>query len=457
MTAAIGRSTGEPRAGGGDALLTDLYQLTMLQVYHARRMTDEAVFDLFVRRLPESRNLLLACGLEHALDYLEGLRFERSDLDYLERVGLFEDDFLSWLADFRFTGDVYAVPEGTPVFANEPLLEIVAPLPEAQLVESCVMSQVHFATVAASKALRVVTAARGRRVVDFGMRRMHGRDAALKAARAYHIAGVDATSNVLAGKLYDLPVAGTMAHSFIQAHDSEPAAFRDFAATYPETVLLVDTYDTLEGVRNVVRLAEVLGPEFRVRGIRLDSGDLAELAKGSRRILDEAGLEQVEIFASGSLDEHEVERLLREGAPITGFGVGTRMGVSSDAPSLDMAYKLTAYAGRGRLKLAPGKRILPGKKQVFRSERDGRAVGDVVALADERLPGRPLLSKVMEGGRRLRGGSPPLDASRAHAARELERLPPELLGLRAAEPPYPVAISRRLEAYAEQVAAEAMS
>jgi nicotinate phosphoribosyltransferase len=265
------------------------------------------------------------------------------------------------------------------------------------------MNQVHFATVAASKAVRVVAAARGRRVVDFGMRRMHGRDAALKAARAFHIAGVDATSNVLAGKLYGMPVAGTMAHSFIQAHDSELAAFRDFAAIYPETTLLVDTYDTLDGVRNVVRLAEEIGSDFRVRGIRLDSGDLGELARASRRILDE-GLDRVEIFASGGLDEHEVERLVESGAPIDGFGVGTRMGVSSDAPSLDMAYKLTEYAGRVRLKLAPGKRILPGRKQVFRSER----------------------------------------------------LPRELFALRPAEPPYPVSISSRLEAYAEEVAAEAM-
>lgn len=447
----------ETRLGGGGeglGLLTDLYELTMLQAYHRLGMADEAVFDLFVRRLPKPRNLLLACGLEDALDYLEKLSFREDDLEYLRGLGLFRDDFLRWLEDFRFTGDVYAVPEGTPVFANEPLVEVVAPLPEAQIVESYLMNQVHFASVAASKALRVVEAARGRTVVDFGMRRMHGRDAALKAARAFYIAGVHATSNVLAGKVHGIPVAGTMAHSFIQAHDNELDAFRDFAATYPDTILLVDTYDTLEGVGNVVRLAGELGEGFGVRGVRLDSGDLGELAKESRRILDDSGLRRVEIFASGSLDEYEVARLLDDGAPIDGFGVGTRMGVSSDAPSLDMAYKLTEYGGRGRLKLAPGKRILPGRKQVFRSDESGRAIGDVLALAEEAQPGRPLLRKVMEGGRRLPHASPSLAELRARAREELERLPSRLRTLEPADPPYPVTLSPRLRAHAERIASE---
>jgi nicotinate phosphoribosyltransferase len=438
----------------GDGLLTDLYELTMLQAYHDLGMTSEAVFDLYARRLPDSRNLLLACGLEEALDYLERLRFGADDLEYLDGLELFDSAFLQWLEGFRFTGDVYAVPEGTPVFADEPLLEVVAPLPEAQLVEGYLMNQVHFATVVASKALRVVQAARGRTVVDFGMRRMHGRDASLKGARACFVAGVHSTSNVLAGRLYGIPVAGTMAHSFVQAHDSELAAFRDFAARFPATILLVDTYDTLEGVRNVVRLAEELGARFKVRGVRIDSGDLGELAEASRTILDDAGLEGVEIFASGSLDEYAIERLLERGAPITGFGVGTRMGVSSDAPSLDMAYKLTAYAGRGRLKLAPGKPVLPGRKQVFRSEERGRATGDVVALADEALPGRPLLRKVM-AGRRLSDASPPLAQVRAHAEAELARLPEELRANEPAQPPYAVSVSSALRGYAEQVAAAA--
>jgi nicotinate phosphoribosyltransferase len=435
-----------------DALLTDLYELTMLQAYWSCAMTREAVFSLFVRRLPRSRNLLLACGLEDALDYLEGLRFTHDDLEYLAGLGLFSEEFLRWLEGFRFSGDVYAVAEGTPVFAEEPLVEVVAPLPEGQLAESFLMNQVHFQTMAASKASRVVQAAAGRTVVDFGMRRIHGADAAVKAARAFHVAGVHATSNVLAGKLYGIPVAGTMAHSFIQAHDGELAAFRDFVALYPGTILLVDTYDTLEGVRSVVRLAEEIGDAFTVRGVRLDSGDLAELAKGARRILDGAGLEGVEIFASGSLDEYEIARLVDDGAPITGFGVGTRMGVSADAPSLDMAYKLTAYGGHGRLKLSAGKKILPGRKQIFRTERRGTVVGDVLARAHEQLPGRPLLQKVMEGGARLPNASPSLDEVRRRARRELESLPAELLRIEPAERPFPVALSPSLASYADELA-----
>jgi nicotinate phosphoribosyltransferase len=439
----------------GPALLTDLYELTMLQAYESLGMTDEAVFSLFARRLPPCRNFLLACGLHDALHYLESLAFSAEDLGYLADLGLFTDDFLGWLEDFRFTGDVYAVAEGTPVFANEPLLEVVAPLPEAQIAESYVMNQVHFQSVAASKAYRVVEAAEGRTVVDFGMRRMHGADAALKAARAFHIAGVHATSNVLAGKVYGIPVTGTMAHSFVQAHESELDALRRFALMYPETVLLVDTYDTLEGVRNVVRLAEELGREFRVRAVRLDSGDLGELSRRTRDILDAADLSSVEIFASGGLDEHEIARLLAEGAPITGFGVGTRMGVSADAPALDMAYKLTEYAGRGRFKLSAGKRVLPGRKQVFRIERSDRAGGDVLGLADERVSGRPLLGKVMEGGRRLSDAGLSLDDIRERARWELDRLPPRLRGIEPPEEPYPVEVSARLQAHADELAEEA--
>ncbi|HET9948634.1 MAG TPA: nicotinate phosphoribosyltransferase [Longimicrobiales bacterium] len=442
--------------GAGSALLTDLYELTMLQSYWALGMTETAVFELFARRLPPERNLLLACGLEGVLDYLEALRFEQDDLDYLESTGRFRSDFLAWLGELRFEGDVYAVPEGTPVFADEPLLSIVAPLPQAQLVETAVMNRMHFATVVASKALRVVEAAGGRTVVDFGMRRMHGFDATLEAARASWIAGVHATSNVLAGKRYGIPVSGTMAHSYVQAHESELEAFRHFTALYPETTLLVDTYDTLEGVRNVARLAHELGDNFRVRAVRLDSGDLDALSRQARKILDGAGLERVEIFASGSLDEHRVAALVRAGAPVDGFGVGTRMGVSSDAPSLDVAYKLTDYGGSGRLKLSTGKRVLPGRKQVFRADADGEAAGDVLALADERLEGRPLIAKVMERGRRLPGASPPLAEICERARAELARMPARLRALEPAEPRYPVTVSARLAAYAEEVARRAV-
>jgi nicotinate phosphoribosyltransferase len=433
-------------------LFTDLYELTMLQAYLERGMVETATFSLFVRRLPERRNYLLACGLEDVLGYLESLRFSRDGLDYLASLARFSERFLRWLEEFRFTGDVDAVPEGTPVFANEPLLEITAPIAQAQLVETFVMNQMHLQTVLASKAARVVTAAAGRGVVDFGPRRMHGIDAAIKAARAFYIAGVAATSNTLAGQIYGVPVAGTMAHSFVQAADNEMAAFRAFAALYPETILLVDTYDTLQGVRHVIALAREMGDAFRVRAIRLDSGDLVDLAAKARAMLDAAGLQGVEIFASGSLDEDAIALILAKGAPITGFGVGTAMGVSQDAPGLDIAYKLCAYGGRGRLKLSAGKPVLPGRKQVFRIEEDGRAVRDVIARADEILPGRRLLCPVMRGGRRLLEGLGDLQAARRRAQDEIDRLPDPVRAIRPAEPRYPIEVSAALRAYQKEVA-----
>ena len=281
----------EASVGGGLALFTDLYQLTMLQAYFEERMTERAVFSLFVRRLPPRRNFLIACGLDPVLDYLESLRFTQQDLNYLDSLEIFSDRFLAWLTDFRFTGDIHAMREGTPVLANEPILEVEAPLPEAQLIETFVMNQVQLQTMLASKAHRVVTAARGRSVIDFGARRMHGTDAALNSARAFWIAGVNATSNVLAGKQFGIPVAGTLAHSYIQAHGDEAAAFLAFAKLYPDTVLLVDTYDTLTGVDKVVELAKQLGDDFKVRAVRLDSGDLLDLSLRVRDALDQAGLD----------------------------------------------------------------------------------------------------------------------------------------------------------------------
>jgi nicotinate phosphoribosyltransferase len=434
------------------ALFTDLYELTMLRAYLEEGMVGDAVFTLFVRRLPEKRPYLLACGLADVLDYLERLRFGEDALNYLSSLGKFSEAFIAWLKDFRFTGDVYAVLEGTPVFANEPILEVVAPITEAQVIETFVMNQIHLATVLATKAARVVAAARGRPVVDFGPRRMHGTDAAIKAARAFYIAGVAATSNVLAGRIYGVPVTGTMAHSYIQAHDDEGSAFRAFMHVYPDTILLVDTYDTLEGVRKVAALGKALGLDFKVRAVRLDSGDLADLAGKARAILDAAGLQRVQIFVSGGLDEYVIDRLLSAKAPIDGFGVGTAMGVSEDAPSLDIAYKLCAYAGTGRVKLSKGKPILPGRKQVFRIEHDGRAVRDVIARDGETLPGRPLLRPVMRGGTRLKDAVPDnLDAIRRHAQEELTRLPEPLKELVPAEP-YPVAISDALNAHAGKIA-----
>lgn len=431
------------------ALFVDLYELTMAQAYVAEDMHDEAVFSLFVRRLPERRNYLLACGLDDVLAYLENLRFEGDSLDYLRSLGHFDNRFLDWLAGFRFSGEVHAVPEGTPIFADEPILEVTAPIAEAQIAETFIMNQVHLQTTLASKAARVVTAARGRTVVDFGPRRMHGTDAAVKAARAFHIAGVDATSNVFAGKVYGMETRGTMAHSFVQAWDSEEDAFRSFVRLYPETVLLVDTYDTLRGVERVCALARETrnrGEDFRVRAIRLDSGDLTALAFQARRMLDDSGLKDVEIFASSSLDEDAIADIVGAGAPITGFGVGTNMGVSSDAPSLDIAYKLCAYAGKGRLKTSAGKPVLPGRKQVFRNEVDGFPVGDTIARWGEDVPGEPLLEPVMRNGRRIAERPVPLDQSREHARREIARLPEAIRALAPAPRPYPASVGEVLKA-----------
>jgi nicotinate phosphoribosyltransferase len=442
---------------GHSALLTDLYQLTMVQAYWREKRTDEAVFSLYVRDLPPGRNFLLACGLDTVLDHLERFRFEPDDLDWLVERPEFEAAFGDWLADFRFTGTVRAMSEGTPAFREEPMLEVRAPLPEAQLVETLILNQMHVQTLVASKAARVVLAARGRPVVEFGLRRIHGADAGIKAARASYLAGAAGTSNVLAGRIYGIPLSGTMAHSYVQAHDSEMAAFRAFAPQYQEAVLLVDTYDTEEGVRNVVRLAQELGDRFAVRSIRLDSGDLAELASSARQILDEGGLTSVRIFASGGLDEAAVAELVDAGAPIDGFGVGTRMGVSADAPSLEMVYKLAEYGGSGRLKLSSGKRVLPGPKQVFRVEDEGVAAGDTIGRADEALEGAPLLEVVMRGGRRLETGIVSLDEARAHAIQSVARLPERIRRLAPADPPYPVAVSPALEDLSRAVRAQVAS
>lgn len=441
-----------PGRGFSPVLVTDLYALTMLQAYMEEGMTAPAVFSLFVRQLPEERKFLLACGLDTVLAFLERLRFDADALSYLASLDRFSDRFLRWLETLRFTGDVWAVPEGTPVFGEEPLLEVTAPIAEAQLVEAFVMNQVHLQTLLASKASRVVHAADGRPVVDFGLRRMHGVDAAVHAARAFAIAGVAATSNVAAGQLYNLPVAGTLAHSYIQAHDDERDAFRAFTRVFPETALLVDTYDTLEGVRRVIDLARERGPDFRVTAIRLDSGDLGALAVEARRVLDQAQLSQVRIMASGGLDEVAIARLVAAGAPIDQFGVGTAMGVSRDVPGLDMAYKLVEYAGRARMKLSPGKVLWPGPKQVYRVERRGVADHDILAKRGETLEGRPLLRPVMLGGVRAAEGQVSLPEAAARSWAELDRLPAPLRELAPAPLRYPVHISDGLAAEREALA-----
>jgi nicotinate phosphoribosyltransferase len=423
------------------ALFTDLYCLTMAQAYDAEGMDQPAVFELFFRQLPPERNYLVAAGLDTVLTCLEHLRFSGGDLDYLRRQGSFTARFLEGLRGLRFTGDVYAVPEGTPTFPNEPLLQVVAPLFEAQLIETLVLNQIHFQSVAATKAARVVTAAAGRAVVEFGARRAHGSDAALKVARTSYLVGAAGTSLVVAGKVYGIPLFGTMAHSYIQAHDDELAALTAFAGLYPETTLLVDTYDTLAGVANVIDLSRRLGECFRVRAIRLDSGDLADLSRRARRLLDAAGLNAVQIFASSELDEYRIADLIAAGAPIDGFGVGTRLAVADDAPTVDMAYKLVEYAGRPRVKLSSHKVIYPGRKQVFRVIENGRMVRDVIGRHDEALPGTPLLQPVMRCGERLAAASISLEEARRHALRERDHLPESILQLQPAGTPYPIAIT----------------
>ena len=433
------------------ALFTDLYELTMVDGYLQEDMHDEAVFSLFVRRLPSRRNFLVACGLEDALRYLETLRFTSAQLDYLASLRFFSDRLLRYLERFRFSGEVCAVPEGTPLFGEEPLLEVIAPLPEAQLAETYLINQLHLQTLAASKAARVVEAAAGHPVIEFCLRRSHGTDAGLKVARAAFIGGVDATSNILAGQRYGIPVMGTMAHSFVQAHEGELEAFRTITRAFPETTLLVDTYDTLRGVQHVIRLARELGDGFQVRAIRLDSGDHLALSLAARQMLDDAGLEHVKIIASGNLDEDSIAWLVAQQAPINSFGVGTSLAVSSDAPCLDMVYKLVAYGGKDRIKLSTSKALLPGRKQVFRDEDAGVARRDVLARHGEQHKGRPLLRQVMRDGKRVQGASPSLLEIRAHARRELERLPASLRRLGPVSTPYRVEASPVLAWTREQL------
>jgi len=439
--------TDNARAPGTTVLLTDLYQLTMVTAYHALGMERTAAFEFFVRRLPGTRGFLVAAGLEQALDYLETLRFAEHELSWLESTGRFQPEALARLARLRFTGDVDALPEGSVFFANEPILRVVAPLPEAQLVESRLINLLNLQSMIASKAARCRLAAGARRLADFGLRRAHGAEAGLLAARACYLAGFDSTATVEAGRLFGIPLSGTMAHSFIQAHDDEIAAFRDFARIHPRGVtLLIDTYDTLRAAHEVVALCRAGVP---VGAVRLDSGDLAALAREVRGILDAGGCRQVQIVASGNLDEIEIERLIAAGAPVDAFGVGTRLDVSADAPYLDCVYKIQEYAGRPRRKRSAGKATWPGRKQVFR-EYDGgsRIVRDTIGLADETLPGTPLLQPMMRQGRRL--AQPSLEQSRQFASHELATLPEHCRRLANPEPLIP-AVSVALQAAAERV------
>ncbi len=437
--------------GDGDvALVTDFYELTMAQAYVATGALGEATFDLFVRSLPPTRNFLVAAGLADALGGLEAFRFSPEAVDYLAGLGRFTGDFLDYLRDFRFSGEVWAIPEGEAGFPSEPLLRVTAPLPEAQVVETFLLNTIGFQTMIASKAARVGLACQGRAFVDFSARRDHGADAALKAARASFIGGAAATSMTLAGLRYGIPVSGTMAHSYVMSYQHEADAFRDFARLFPaDAVLLIDTYDTEQGAGAAAAVANELAPEgVTIRAVRLDSGDLAALAHSVRQILDAAGQPGIGIFASGDLDEWRIADLVAAGAPIDGFGVGTRMGTSEDAPSLGVVYKLVQDDHGPVMKLSAGKQTLPGRKQAWRA--DGH---DVLGLDTEDVPGaRPLLVEVMRDGAAI-AGPESLEAARTRCANALATLPPRLLGLDGDEEPYEVRLSPGLEALVEQTRA----
>ena len=433
------------------ALLTDLYELTMLHGYFDQAMDETAVFEFFVRKLPPERGFLVAAGLEQVLDYLENLKFSQDELAWLAGTKRFSPTFLDHLAGFRFTGDVHAMPEGSVFFANEPILRVTAPISEAQLVESRVINLLHSQVLVASKAARCVLVAPGKLLLDFGMRRALGAEAALFAARASYLAGFSGTATVLAHKLYGVPSFGTMAHSFVQAHDSETDAFRNFARSRPDdVVLLIDTYDTLAAAHKVVQLAKELRQDgIAIRAVRLDSGDLASGAREVRRILDDAGFRDIGIFCSGNLDEYRLRELLQVGAPIDGFGVGTKLDVSADAPYLDCVYKLQEYARRPRRKRSVGKATWPGRKQVFRCY-DGGAImtKDVVTLEGDEQRGEALIQLVMRDGKRTKACRS-LEVIRADAAAELARLPNYLRRLEAKR--YPVDVAETLSELARKV------
>lgn len=437
------------------ALSTDLYELTMMAGYHQAGLTAPATFELYVRTPPPHRCFLIAAGLEQALAYLENLRFTPEDIQRLRSLpglrGVQAEFFEEYLPNFRFTGDVWAVDEGTPVFPPEPLLRVTAPLPEAQLVETVLLATVMFETSVASRATRIVTAAAGRPVVDFGARRAHGIEAGVYATRAAFLAGCEATSNVAAGVRFGIPLSGTMAHSWVMAFGDEAEAFEKYTQTFGSAaVLLLDTYDTVAAARRMVARG------LRPRAVRLDSGDLVSLSRQVRAILDAAGLRDTRIFVSGDLDEWRIEDIVAAGAPVDAFGVGAALSTSSDAPSLGGVYKLVEIEREGQptalMKLSPQKQTYPGRKQVWRRFDDRRAAGDVIALADEQGPSgaRPLLKRVMHRGRR-EFPPPRLSDLRAACQVAVSELPADLRVLRPATQ-YDVRLSEGVQALIAQLA-----
>jgi nicotinate phosphoribosyltransferase len=432
------------------SILTDYYELTMCASYFDNKNFEPATFDLFIRRLPENRSYFLFAGLEEVLQYLQSIQFTDEHLAYLKTQG-FNEHFLDYLGGFKFAGEVWAVPEGTVAFPNESLIRVTAPIIEAQLVETYLLNSINLQTMIATKASRVVHAAKGKSVIEFGLRREPGIDAGIKVARSSYIAGCQGTSNVLAGMAYGIPVFGTMAHSFIMSYPKEIDAFRAFAKTFPnKSTLLIDTYDDLAGAEKAVIVAKELEAKgHRLGGVRLDSGDLARTSKKIRKILDDNGLEYVKIFASGDLDEFKIAQLIGDDARIDAFGVGTKMGTSADRPYLDVIYKLCETMNADGsfspiMKLSKDKITLPGRKQIYRfRSKDGPFCKDVIALANEHVEGEPLLVKVMENGK-LIFSLPSLNEIRSKALESLSKIPAEYKVLTDA-PVYPVELSQKLQ------------
>ncbi len=433
-------------------LVTDLYELTMAASYLREGMSGEATFSMFIRAYPPGRSYFVAAGLEHFIDMLMELRFQDESVEFLASTGKFSPDFLEYLKTLRFSGSIRALPEGRIFFVDEPMLEVTAPIIEAQIIETLAINVLQLETLIASKAARCVHAAQGKSIIDFSLRRTHGVDAGLKAARASYLAGFAGTSNVLAGKVYGIPIFGTMAHSYITSFEHEMDSFRAFARAFPDsTVLLIDTYDTLNGARKAAQVAREMAAEGKtLRGVRLDSGDLAALSRGVRKILDDEGLNEVEILASGGLDEFKIEALREAGASIDAFAVGTHMGVSADAPCFDIAYKLVEYEDRPVLKLSSGKRTWVGRKQVYRRlDAQGRMYEDSLCLDTEKRPGETgLLEEMVRKGRRVR---PPesLQVIRRRFETDFQQLPEGCKDLRDPQR-YPVRISLPLQELEEQ-------
>jgi nicotinate phosphoribosyltransferase len=426
----------------------------MLQSYYEEGMEDTAVFEFFVRRLPEHRNFMLFAGLEQVLEYIEHLHFSAEELEWLKRSGRFDSGFVDRLEQFRFSGDVHAMAEGTVFFPDEPVLRVTASLPQAQLIESRLINILHYQTLIASKAARCRLVAPDKTLIEFGMRRAHGAEAALLAARANYIVGFDGTATVQAEHDFGVPIFGTMAHSYIQSHQSESRAFENFAHSHPDNVvLLIDTYDTRRGAEKVVSLAKSLRKEgITIKAVRLDSGNLLEMSTSVRGILDDGNCSDISIFASGDLDEYRLAELIDSGSPIDAFGIGTRLNISQDSPSLECVYKLQEYAGQARRKKSVGKTTWPGCKQVYRHRASNSSFnGDQVTLAnDVRGDGEALIVPVMRKGKRIKPAES-LERIRERSSDQLASLPEHLTALAVSAEPYPVEMSQELKVLAEQV------